>query len=625
MIHARPPRGRPNPRVTLRLPDLALDERESAYFAPRMGDWVLLGLLVVVLLGNGLVMWHQLGPANDHTGRAIFFGLALLCALWFALVYTFKLSVSVRIGPHGVGVVRGPWRTELAWSQVARLVERVQVESGQRFRWVVVFAQDGRSMQVREDMVIDYPRFRQEVWERFRLWRDHGGTWGATGGSAFSARESSSTETLWWLVAGCAALLPGLYFALVLPELGLLGPVLLALAALCAVMGLRSRLRRQTYTVDAKTIESKQLIGRVRLAWRDVARVDRGRHKFSGLMRTGIGLGRLALKLAARTDRRVQSFDWSPRVPEYLTLRGAGRQVRIRLHRLTRPDEMLAWVEFYERQARHTSTPRQARRTAPLGGLLGAAGRKTGAFAPLAGQTDAPGAPVDPWAAGSEGPPPTADPPPPDAPTERLPAAARVTGSPMLEGNTGWLRAEPGDYWQPGTAPQRGAESPGRPPDAAREVPSAAPSPYVPVSPQEHTYARPGSDGERAHHPSHGEIGPPRETHGAAIPPADPWPDLGWGAGAGEQPFDQRAAHDAWTPPQPPANTDDTVTGETAPADEDVPAAGGESLAESFAPWRENSSWQRPALPRFGPPLTGDADAPSNPARPHGDPDEFLR
>ncbi len=224
MIHARPPRGRPNPRVTLRLPDLALDERESAYFAPRMGDWVLLGLLVVVLLGNGLVMWHQLGPANDHTGRAIFFGLALLCALWFALVYTFKLSVSVRIGPHGVGVVRGPWRTELAWSQVARLVERVQVESGQRFRWVVVFAQDGRSMQVREDMVIDYPRFRQEVWERFRLWRDHGGTWGATGGGAFSARESSSTETLWWLVAGCAALLPGLYFALVLPELGLLGP-----------------------------------------------------------------------------------------------------------------------------------------------------------------------------------------------------------------------------------------------------------------------------------------------------------------------------------------------------------------------------------------------------------------
>jgi hypothetical protein len=550
----------------------------------------------------------------------------LLCALWCALVYTFKLSVCVRIGPHGVGVVRGPWRTELAWSQVERLVERVQVESGQRLRWVVVFAQDGRSLQVREDMVIDYPRFRQELWERYRRWRDHGGTWGATGGGAFSARESSSTETAWWLVAGCAALLPGLYFALVLPELGLLGPVLLTSAALCAVMGLRSRLRRQTYTVDAKTIQSKQLIGKVRLAWRDVARVDRGRHKFSGLMRAGIGLGRLALKLAARTDRRVQSFDWSPRVPEYLTLRGAGRQVRIRLHRLTRPDEMLAWVEFYERQARHSSTPMLARRTAPLGGLLGSADRKTGVPAPLATQMDTPGAPVDPWAVGSEGQPLAAGPPPADAPTERLPAAARVTGSPTPEeSSTAWLRAEPGDYWQPGMAPQRGVENPGRPADVAREVPRAASEPDVPAPRQEHTYARPGSDGERVHHPAPAEAVSPREAHEPAYPPANPWPELGWGAGAGERPFDQHAAHDAWTPPQPPAGMDDPATGETAPADEDAPAAAGESLAESFAPWRENSSWQRPALPRFGPPLTGDASAPSNPAHPQGDPDEFLR
>src|SRR5260221_11994766 len=91
MIHARPPRGRPNPRVTMRLPDLALDARESAYFAPRIGDWVLLGLFVVVLLGNGLVMWHQLGPANDNTGRAISFGPVLISALWLSLAYTFKL------------------------------------------------------------------------------------------------------------------------------------------------------------------------------------------------------------------------------------------------------------------------------------------------------------------------------------------------------------------------------------------------------------------------------------------------------------------------------------------------------------------------------------------------------
>src|SRR5260370_34484245 len=111
---------------------------------------------------------------------------------------------------------------------------------------------------------------------------------------------------------------------------------------------------------------------------------------FPGLEWAGFGPGPVALKAAAAPYLRVQSFDWAPRVPEYLTLRGAGRQVRIRLHRLTRPDEMLAWVEFYERQARHSSTHRQARRTAPLGRLLGSAGRYTGEPSPLAPQTAPP-------------------------------------------------------------------------------------------------------------------------------------------------------------------------------------------------------------------------------------------
>ncbi|MGZ3715264.1 MAG: hypothetical protein ACXVA4_07595, partial [Ktedonobacterales bacterium] len=129
MSHPRSP-GRPGPRATVRLQDVSdvsevpLRDRESAYHAPRTGDWFLLGLLVVVLLGNGLFVWHQVG-SNQHLGRAVFFGLVLLCILWAAVVYTFTLSVGVRVGPHGVSIVRGPWRTELPWREVARLVERV--------------------------------------------------------------------------------------------------------------------------------------------------------------------------------------------------------------------------------------------------------------------------------------------------------------------------------------------------------------------------------------------------------------------------------------------------------------------------------------------------------------------
>ncbi|HEV8192101.1 MAG TPA: hypothetical protein VGP82_11555, partial [Ktedonobacterales bacterium] len=109
--------------ATVRLQDLALSDRDSVYHAPRGGDWLVLALLIAVLVGNGLYVWHQFGW-DSRPGRAIFFGLVLICLFWSALVYTFKLSVNIRVGPHGFNLVRGPWNTQLAWAEISRLVER---------------------------------------------------------------------------------------------------------------------------------------------------------------------------------------------------------------------------------------------------------------------------------------------------------------------------------------------------------------------------------------------------------------------------------------------------------------------------------------------------------------------
>jgi hypothetical protein len=52
-----------------------------------------------------------------------------------------------------------------------------------------------------------------------------------------------------------------------------------------------------------------------------------------------------------------------------------------------------------------------------------------------------------------------------------------------------------------------------------------------------------------------------------------------------------------------------------------------DGLAESFAPWRTDSNWQPPALPRYGPPLPAEAD-PSPEQRSDSQEfrqDEFLR
>jgi hypothetical protein len=352
-------------------PAQPLDDRESVHYGSRAGDAMLLALVVAVLLINGVILWRQLGPRQDNVRHAVFFGLLLLCAYWVALVYTFKLSVSARIGPHGLAVVRGPWRTELAWREVDRLVERAQATRGTRYRWVIAYARDGRQLSIREDMVENYARFRFEVYERYRLYQDHGGTWATGGAGPFSAQEATSGMVVWWAVLGGLVALPGLYFWVLLPvETRLLGPALLAIAIVCGLLAMREALRRQTYTVDSKSLAASRMTHTIRLYWRDVSRVDRTRHPFNGILAASITVGRFFVQLAARTDARVQSFLWSPRVPEYLTLRGAGRQIRIDLHRVARPDELLAWIEFYERLGRRAASTEAVRTNSVATGQL---------------------------------------------------------------------------------------------------------------------------------------------------------------------------------------------------------------------------------------------------------------
>ncbi len=435
---------------------------------------MLLGLLVAVLLGNGLYVWHQRG-ADDHIGRAVFFGLALFCVYWTAAVYTFKLSLGIHVGPHGLSIVRGPWRTELAWSETGRLVERTEATNGRRYRWVVALAYDGRRLQVREDMVADYQQFRVEVYERYRLWQDHGGTWGTNGGGPFTARDRIGGEVRWWLVGASIFLLPALYFLILLPEVTLAGPVLLLLAILCCVMVARAVLRRQRYTIDSRMMESRRLLRKpLRLGWREIARVERARHAASLLMEVGTVVGRLVMMIAARTDGRARSFAWRPRVPEYLILRGGGRQIRVRLHRLARPDELLAWVEFYERLGRHSATvERQRRPPAPV--------PSSPLPEPAPADLSGPAGPADPWANGQGGIPATGG-------TVRSSPHAAAPGN----GDDSWLRethAQP----QP-REPERHA-TPGDPSSAYGNPP--AQPPRAPTAGQN----RPAATPEGAEHP----------------------------------------------------------------------------------------------------------------------------
>ena len=680
-------------RRTVRLEDLAFQERDSVFRAPSGGDWMLLGLVAAGLLGTGLYDWLRLG-VDDPTGRAVFFGLLLVALYWGAVVYIFKLSMCVLVGPHGLSLVRGPWRTELFWRDVSRLVERTEADSGQRFRWVVAMARDGRELRVREDMVINYMRFRAEVYERYLLWRDHGGTWGASGSGPFTATDIVGNTVAWWLFAGGMALLPGLYLWFLVPGTGYAGLALVAITALCCLEGLLTFLGRQTYSVGPKEItRSRPAQPTTHLRWRNVSRIERTRHPAGGLIRLGIAIGRLLVEIAARTDSRFKSFAWSPRVPEYLTLRGEGRHVRVRLHRLSRPDEILAWVEYYERVGRRSANPsRPADASQP--GAPSRSAPPAASIAPDGIGMGVPGfGPADPWAngqasafgaedyptqvqpsvsgAGAFRPPAT---PFPGAAASKPNAASIPNGVPprvaaefAAAGETGSegedTRAE-ADSWlwdtskMPSVSSGSGASSgsssanifgqpSGRPqarpqypqptdPESLPTAPAFTPPPtagpaFTPgAAPAETPWWlsadapaeapapswNAASEANEANAWGGADIYPPASDYPPAYPPGyhaaddDQLPDFvpsdygqpDYGQPAYAEPdFPQRmppfvAAQQDYPPPEPPE--------EQGPSEREMYD---ENLADSQK-WRAQQNWQRPQLPRFGPPPEGGDD-----------------
>ncbi|HEX9067183.1 MAG TPA: hypothetical protein VF807_00330 [Ktedonobacterales bacterium] len=381
------PRKSARPAASTGSPQASAPDYGTIYKAPGMADWMWLVIFAVVVIGCGGYVWSQLGIGSS-LGRAVFAGSILLAVIWATLVYALKLSSAVALGPGGISVVRGPWRSELAWGEVDRLAERVMASNGQRLRWLVIYALDTRELHIREDMVADYQRFRVEVYRRFKEWEDHGGTWGTTHGGPYSATDDVQNLITWWLIGAGLFMLPGLYCAIFVPGGLLLGVGCVLVGLLCAVMALRARLGRQTYRVDAQQVSAHRPLMTVRLAWPQVARVERARSRVSPLYQVAIFVGRIALAIAARADARIEAFPWQPRVPEYLALRGEGHYIRIRLHRVANPDELIAWIEYYDRASR---TPRPASPALPAqpAPALPAPRDLTGATGP-----------VDPWGAG---------------------------------------------------------------------------------------------------------------------------------------------------------------------------------------------------------------------------------
>jgi hypothetical protein len=377
--------------------------------------------------------------------------------------------------------------------------------------------------------------------------------------------------------------------------------------------------------------------------------MDRSRHPFNVAIKAGIAVGRFALKLAMRNDKRLRSFDWYPRVPEYLSLRGGGHQIRINLHRVARPDELLAWVEFYERVGKRVSATEGQRKKSSA-----SIPRVTRDPEAASVERAASSSPLDPWSNGLGGA--SADEYLSDLPTV-------VTPSQPLHGekSDAWLRDDidvPLEEFSTEAADAAMAaedtptqevpasvfrsyfdQSKGTPFDATGQAIDDDLEDLPTVKVEAASTNEPGRVTPRL---GSSTISSSLDETTAESPPAPYSDSLDQLWAPIQSASGSRALSDSVPSPQerPVLATDgtrgrDELEEETIPGLDQEEASDSDAsisdnpddLSELFAPWHATPDWQPPQLPRYGPPITS-VDEDETEKQRHSSSfseDEFLR
>lgn len=320
--------------------------RAQVFRARHVGDWCAAALFLAIPIATGVDLWSRLGWRSE-SGRLLFLALALLGVGAAALYYVARIAVRVLVTPEGIAALRGPWRHEMRWREVARLRERTETLDRHPVRWLVAEAHDGRRLQVREDLVEDYARLRAAVYGAQQRWRAL---------DAAGADQSGTHEPLYvaqqtpapagaHIVAALLAMTVALYLWALLPALRIPALALGAGGAALLVARLLGMLRRRSFAFDDDGVEAWSRFPTIRLEWRDVSRRDQIRPRARLLSRAAVWVGERLQALLAGHSNWVAGAPWPRRAPVVLLLRGGGRRLALPLHRMRDPDAVLARVE----------------------------------------------------------------------------------------------------------------------------------------------------------------------------------------------------------------------------------------------------------------------------------------
>jgi hypothetical protein len=352
-------------RTTPDVPWSGID-RPRTYHASHAGEWIVLALFAVMPIATGLDIWFQMGWASP-VGRALCLGLVLVAAAWGWAFHAGRIAMRTLVYREGLAVVHGPWRWYLPWADVKRLLERSQVVDGRRVRWVVAEARDGRRLQVRDDRVADYERFRADVNAVYQAWRDQANDsearWATWSQRHFAARELPG-PTRWLRYVAVAITVVGVYLVSQVPQAVAFGALLIAVGMFSGAARASEWLRQQTVVVDAQGVEAHRRLRSRRLRWETVTRVERRHHPLSPFVVVPAAIAHALRTLVRRPNSWTAGSRWVSHAPEDLLFRGGGRQIRVRLHRVEDPGEFVEATDLFmriaQRRATATSSPTAA-------------------------------------------------------------------------------------------------------------------------------------------------------------------------------------------------------------------------------------------------------------------------
>lgn len=304
------------------------------------GGWAVLGLLAAVFVGTGITIRAALHAGHPLLGDVAVIIAGLVALLWAGLYYSLRVSVHAVISEDGLAIVHGPWRHMIAWRDVVRMSEWTTLTEGIRYQWMAVWSVNGTRLQVRHDLVADYPTFRRDLLQHLDAPHEMPAVIVDLTQPLAMTSDLSRAITTWGSLM-LISLVSGALMVSLLPSLTVLAIIILALGGLAFLIAVGLYLFRQTITVSGAGVQSQRVIFRRAISWAAMYALERER---SGGLRGALGiLGRGLVMILFRVDRRSVVVPGADRSFSVITVRGnSGERILIHEERYHHPEWLRA-------------------------------------------------------------------------------------------------------------------------------------------------------------------------------------------------------------------------------------------------------------------------------------------